>query len=101
MSGGSMDYLSYKVEEANFREDTPERRAFRNHLQLVATALHAIEWADSGDTLPGEHDTPAILACLAPGAVLASEVTRAEAVMRDLQRVLDAAREALEAQGAG
>ena len=29
MSGGSMEYLSYKLEDARFREDTPERRAFR------------------------------------------------------------------------
>lgn len=49
MSGGSMDYLYIKVEDASFREDTPLRRAFRSHLIKLAAALQAIEWNDSGD----------------------------------------------------
>ena len=49
MSGGSMDYLSWRVEEAKFSENTPLRRAFRKHLNLVAACLHSIEWNDSGD----------------------------------------------------
>ena len=92
MSGGSMQYLSYKVEDASFREDTPERRAFRKHLNLVAEALHAIEWADSGDTHPGDHDTPAILKCITPGAVLESEIERAERARDDLLSALRKAR---------
>lgn len=64
MSGGSMDYLSFKVEQAEFEENTPLRKAFRKHLKLVADALHEIEWADSGDTSPGEHDEKAIMKCL-------------------------------------
>ena len=44
MSGGSMNYLYSKLEyEANFREDTPERRAFAKHLKLVAKAQAMID----------------------------------------------------------
>lgn len=77
MSGGSMDYLYSKLEyDANFREDTPERRAFAKHLRLVAKALHDIEWVDSGDYGPGD-DTDAIRACLSSGATLEAAVEAA------------------------
>lgn len=77
MSGGSMNYLYSKLEyDANFREDTPERRAFAKHLKLVAKALHDIEWVDSGDYGPGD-DTDAIRACLSSGATLEAAVEAA------------------------
>ena len=68
MSGGSMDYLCYKVEEAFFLHGTLERKAFRKHLQLVAEALKAIEWNDSGDGADNEEEL--IRRCLGKGAVL-------------------------------
>ena len=81
MSGGSMNYLYSKLEyEANFTADTPERRAFAQHLKLVAKALHDIEWVDSGDYGPGDENA-AIRTCLG------------DAVM--LSTVLEMAREAL------
>ncbi len=52
MSGGSMDYLCFKVEEVAYilaNEKSPTRRAFGAHLKKVAHALHEIEWVDSGD----------------------------------------------------
>lgn len=69
MSGGSMNYLYTQVEYAEFRTDTPERRAFAKHLKKVAKALHDIEWVDSGDYGPGD-ETAAILACLGSGSTL-------------------------------
>lgn len=69
MSGGSMDYLYRRVEEAEFRENTPLRRLFRAHLLLVADALHAIEWVDSGDRSPG-GDEDEIRAVLEDGPLL-------------------------------
>lgn len=42
-----MDYFHFKIEEeAKFAESTPLRRAFREHLKKIATALHDIEWVD-------------------------------------------------------
>lgn len=70
MSGGSMDYLYSRIEsDANFELNTPERRAFKAHLEKVVKALHDIEWVDSGDYGQGE-ETEAILACLSDSAVL-------------------------------
>jgi hypothetical protein len=63
MSGGSMDYLYSKLEYAQFRQDTPERKAFAQHLEKVAKALHDIEWVDSGDYGPGDENE-ALRACL-------------------------------------
>jgi len=64
MSGGSLDYVYFKVEEAaeSVRaraEGNPLYLAFSDHLKLVATALHDIEWVLSSDTSPGD-DTRAI-----------------------------------------
>ena len=55
MSGGSMDYLYQKVQDAEFRENTRARQHFRQHLKKDAEALHAIEWNDSGDGDDTEH----------------------------------------------
>lgn len=84
MSGGSMDYLYSRVQCADFREDTPLRRAFRAHLNLVAKALHDIEWVDSGDYGPGDEEA-AIRACLPPGAELAAATQAARDALRDLE----------------
>lgn len=87
MSGGSMDYLSYKVEDASFPENTPERAAFRLHLKKVAEALHRIEWNDSGDGAQGEDE--AIRGCLAKDSVLHACVADAYKAKAALQRELD------------
>jgi hypothetical protein len=92
MSGGSMNYLYEKLEGASFSLDTPERRAFCDHLKLVAKALHDIEWVDSCDYGPGD-DTEAIRACLAPGAVLATEIKRAEEAAESLRQVIERAKQ--------
>ena len=87
MSGGSMDYLYNKVEDAQFIPNTSERKAFVTHLKLVAKALHDIEWVDSGDCSPGD-DAKAIRACLQPGAVLSAIVEEAKRVRNELTAAL-------------
>lgn len=81
MSGGSMDYLYSKVADASFSLNTPLRRAFRAHLQLVADALHEIEWEDSGD---GGNEAEAIEKCLSKGAGLQSAIEMAKESMKIL-----------------
>ena len=83
MSGGSMDYLSYKVADASFYETTALRRAFRAHLRKVDEALHSIEWVDSGDSSHGSEDA-AIRACLGPGAALAQTIADAQKAYQEL-----------------
>lgn len=83
MSGGSMDYLYSKVENAEFIPNTMERRAFAKHLQLVARALRAIEWNDSGDWDSGEND--AICACLTSGMVLEQLLSDSRKMIKQLR----------------
>jgi hypothetical protein len=91
MSGGSMNYLYSKLEyDANFKQDTPERRAFAKHLKLVAKALHDIEWVDSGDYGPGD-DIEAIRACLRTGATLEAAIEAAHEAHKTLRAELERA----------
>lgn len=94
MSGGSMNYLYSKIEyDARFTLNTPERRAFKKHLELVCAALRKIEWNDSGDGADDEEG--AIRACIGPQRLLASEVEYAEKTMADLAKLIAAARATL------
>lgn len=61
MSGGSLDYVYYRVREAaeSIREgedSTTLHKAFAAHLDLVADALHDLEWEQSGDCGKGDAD---------------------------------------------
>ena len=86
MSGGSMGYLSYKVADATFANNTARRRAFRKHLFKVAEAMHAIEWNDSGDGHPREDQL--IDECIGCGAVLEQAIADAEEVNAELMTTL-------------
>lgn len=91
MSGGSMNYISVRLEhEAIFTLDTPERRAFAKHLKLVVKALHDIEWVDSGDSGKGD-DSAAIRACLSDGAVLEAAIETAHEARKQLSAELERA----------
>lgn len=86
-----MNYLYSKLEyDGKFEEDTPERRAFRSHLQLVAKALHDIEWVDSGDYKPGDENA-AIRACISDAAVLEAAIDRAHEAAKELRAELERA----------
>ncbi len=87
MSGGSMGYLYSKVDDAEFRLDTPLRRAFKEHLKLVSVALRAIEWNDSGDGDSSEDD--AIKACLPDDTRLKQAASEAKATVTELSKVLN------------
>lgn len=52
MSGGSMNYLCYRVEEV---ADDFEDREIRDLVKDVATLLHDKEWYDSGDYGPDSY----------------------------------------------
>lgn len=77
MSGGSMDYLYGRLQHgATFDEETPERKALREVVDLMATALHDVEWVDSGDYGEGAENA-AIRALLARAAELHAELKEA------------------------
>jgi hypothetical protein len=66
MSGGSWDYFYSSLEDIRVRlqeEKCPHRRALGNQVELLAKAMHDIEWVDSGDWSKGS-ELPAIKAAL-------------------------------------
>lgn len=83
MSGGTMEYLYSKIADAKFIVNSPLRRAFYNHLQLVSEACRAIEWNDSGDGADNEDD--AIRLCLREDASLKEAIEMA----RDAKKALE------------
>lgn len=94
MSGGSLDYVFRKVEDAadsithSSGCQSPRHKAFAKHLRLVARALKDVEWVLSGDSSTGD-DHAAIDAITTPGehAVAAREAL--ERAMLDARGVLD------------
>jgi len=86
MSGGSMEYLYARLEDARFDTYSPERKAFRKHIFLVAEALKSIEWNDSGD---GDDDEVSnIMACISKTDVLEAVLEDARRVQRELDKIL-------------
>lgn len=77
MSGGSYDYAYHHVDDMadamahRSRDATPLRRAFIEHMRLVARAMHAVEWNDSGD---GADEDAAIRAVLGEASATAATV---------------------------
>ena len=59
MSGGSLDYVCYKVDDAidniEKRATTVLQIAFAAHLKDVSKALHDLEWVFSGDYSEGQE----------------------------------------------
>lgn len=63
MSGGSWDYVSEKFLDVGNRLESSAphvscyllRRALGKQVQLIASALHAIEWVDSCDWSDGDE----------------------------------------------
>lgn len=53
MSGGSMNYICYQVEEASRCFNNPQ---IRELVKDVSKLLHDKEWADSGDYCVGEYN---------------------------------------------
>lgn len=89
MSGGSMDYLYAKVLDAEFStHGNPLRKAFKEHLEKVAKALHDIEWVDSCDKAKGE-DEEAILACISVESVLQFAIKDAKQTAQRTQETLE------------
>lgn len=91
MSGGSLNYLYSRLEnDATFDLSTPERRAFKKHLEKIVKALHDIEWVDSCDYGPGDENA-AIRACIGDGAVLDAAIDQAHEAAKVLRAELEKA----------
>lgn len=60
MSGGSYDYIGFKIKELRHeirsQDKNPRRAAFAKLMNLVGEAMHDIEWVDSCDTSEGSEN---------------------------------------------
>jgi len=95
MSGGSLEYVYYKVTEAadSIRDRRePLYQAFAKHLDLVSRALHDVEWVLSGDYGAGD-DVEAVRKVLAPGAELAAAIESSERTLDILKSTIKAAKD--------
>ena len=91
MSGGSLDYVYGRVNDAaqsiKSRSKKPLHIAFAKHLEKVASALHDLEWVFSGDySEPAEEK--AIRAVLHPTAEIESAKEEAEIALHNLDQAI-------------
>lgn len=82
MSGGSLDYIYSRINEAadsvrDHNKNSPLHVAFADHLKLVAKALHDCEWVMSCDYGDGD-DHASIRAVIHPGSELGAARKAAE-----------------------
>lgn len=95
MSGGSYDYAQDKLDEiaATLRANHPSRPhvvALADRFERMGEVMHAIEWADSGDTSWTPALDDAIRALLNPREEILAATTRATAALSVLVNVLHA-----------
>ena len=93
MSGGSYDYLSFKMEDAARtlmkKHQTVYRQAFGKHMMKCAKAMYDIEWVDSDDKSPGDEEK-AIMECITFSYVLTVMVEEAENMKKELEKLITA-----------
>ena len=93
MSGGSLDYVCYKIDDAvdtiEKRATTTLQKAFAQHLKDVAKALHDLEWVFSGDYGEGD-ETEALSKVVNKKMELEVATNDARIALKQLQDVLAA-----------
>jgi threonine dehydrogenase-like Zn-dependent dehydrogenase len=87
MSGGSWGYsFRYVMEAADRLKNSKckKRKAFGDHLKLIANALHDIEWVDSCDYGPGD-EIEAIMKVISKKDVIKVTLDDAKETIKELQ----------------
>jgi len=91
MSGGSLDYVCYKLDDAieviERRVTTALQKAFAAHLKDVSKALHDLEWVFSGDYGDGD-DVEALRKVVNKEMELEAATNDARTALKQLQDVL-------------
>ena len=91
MSGGSLDYVCYKLDDAieviERRATTVLQIAFAAHLKDVSKALHDLEWVFSGDYGDGD-DVEALRKVVNKEMELKAATEQAEFALKQLKDVL-------------
>jgi hypothetical protein len=99
MSGGSLDYVYCKVNDAAStvrdyavrRKDRALLEAFADHLDKVSNCLHSIEWDFSGDTNLNEQEYLELRSLLNKQAELVSAIRIAKEAEKILLEVIQIA----------
>ncbi len=93
MSGGSLDYICYKLDDVidsvESRAKTALQKAFAAHLRDVRKALHDLEWVFSGDYSEGD-EVAALRKVVNKEMELKAATEQAEFALKQLQDVLAA-----------
>jgi hypothetical protein len=93
MSGGSLDYVCYRLDDAidivASRAKTVLQKAFTAHLRDVSKALHDLEWVFSGDYGEGD-ETEALSKVVNKKMELEVATNDARIALKQLQDVLAA-----------
>ena len=93
MSGGSLDYVCYRLDDAieviERRATTVLQTAFAVHLKDVSKALHDLEWVLSGDYGDGD-DVEALRKVVNKQMELEAATNDARTALKQLQDVLAA-----------
>jgi hypothetical protein len=100
MSGGSLDYGQYKLDEMAdnicSRSRKPIHRAFATHLRKVGKAVHDLEWMFSCDTSAGD-EIEAIKSVISPSDILTQATQDAEIMLGELKEAIKEAAQIKEA----
>ena len=93
MSGGSLDYIEYKIEECAdiISGRCPHdylMQALANHLYELKDVLHAVEWDFSGDASLTDEDREKIKRLVGAGAELSCCVEDAKRVRDELDKLI-------------
>lgn len=95
MSGGSLNYAYSDIERIAYtiqtRAETLMQKAFAKHLDLVARALHDLEWVYSSDYGPGDEEE-AIKKCLSNEFILSVLIDEAKRIRAELDNIISAER---------
>ena len=95
MSGGSYDYLCYKMEDAAStlcqKGQPAYRKAFGELMRKCAKAMHDIEWVDSCDMGPGD-DEKAIMECIEFSDVFKFTIEDAIEAKEELEKMIEKSR---------
>ena len=91
MSGGSYEYLCFKMQEAALklmkRDQSAYRKAFGELMMKCSKAMHDIEWVDSFDLGPGD-DEKAIMECIEFSDVMKCEIEEAMQTLARLEGMI-------------
>lgn len=99
MSGGSLDYIQYKLDDtagqiisrSHGRKDGALLRAFASHLKKIGEACHAIEWDFSGDSSMEPKDHDLIRSLMERGAELKQAIIEAKDAYTTLEIAIEEA----------